>query len=1116
MEEILNTEINDFLMGRDPMERIVNIECGYMDDTVSIIFYDEKNNKKLTRDNFYPFIWANQSIARKMFGGDKNKIQEKLRLAGIGVKGLKTNNGDGILINRLEQGYRVLFYAKEKMSYNKFLSFFKSAGTPVFYNEKDKKPYGVTGREFLQVSPVEQYMIKSGKRLFKGYEEYDEINRFQFDLETEGLNPEKHGITQIGIRTNRGYEKIISILGHGEEKLKNELSAIKEFIRIINNLSPDVIAGHNSENFDWQFLITRCEILGTSMEELTIPYFKKPLYKKKKKTILKLGGEIEYYNQTILWGFHIVDSMHAVRRAQAIDSNIKKANLKYITKYSKLEKKNRIYIQGEKIQQTWEIKDKIFALNNANGDWYLVTDKKPLVENYEMVSGEYIAERYLLDDLYETDKVECMYNESNFLINKFLPTTFSRACTMGTAGIWKLIMLAWSYENNLAIPAFDIKKRFTGGLSRLLRVGYVANVVKLDYNSLYPAIILTWMIQSKLDITNAMLKLLDYVLTQREKYKELKSDASAKIKRGKKALETETAEDRIKLIKQKIGELAIIESKNDKKQLPLKIFGNSFFGGFGAQNLFNWGDVNCAEKTTCIGRQSLRLMISWFTKLGYNPIVGDTDGFNFQQPQKNQFRYTEENPYIGKGLNRNTKLGEKYTGVSADVAEFNDLFMRGKMGLGIDEYADATINFSRKNYADLLENGKTKKVGNTIKSKKMPVYIEKFLDVAIDQLLYNNGKDFLRDYYSYIDNIYNYRIPLRDIASKGKIKMPLSEYKKACKEVTKSGSKKSRQAWYELAIINNLKVDVGDVIYYINCGESKSESDVKRLTKYFQFLEGVKTDVTKLVTKHWNIYKRELKKETPNETPIKLNEFVKTERCIEVLGKENIFEEDEIILNCVLLPNKIVEADEDTFCDEDTEYNVVKYIEQFNKRIKPLTVCFDKSIRDKVLINNPENTQYFTDEQSVLVSGQPFKESDQDTYEQLMTMERKEVEFWLKINEIPPFIEECHLDWDSLVNQYKEIIERENDELFQSLNEKYLKAIDKITNDEINYFLEDYILPKSLENLVQLDLSKNDNRFYFIQIPDMTPSTGGYFMEDFVYNIEEYNDDELFVNNDEF
>ena len=66
------------------------------------------------------------------------------------------------------------------------------------------------------------------------------------------------------------------------------------------------------------------------------------------------------------------------------------------------------------------------------------------------------------------------------------------------------------------------------------------------------------------------------------------------------------------------------ESANDKKQLPLKIFGNSFFGSFGAVDLFPWGDVDCAEQTTCTGRQSLRLMISWFSNLGYKPIVGDS------------------------------------------------------------------------------------------------------------------------------------------------------------------------------------------------------------------------------------------------------------------------------------------------------------------------------------------------------------------------------------------------------------------------------------------------------------------------------------------------------------
>ena len=44
----------------------------------------------------------------------------------------------------------------------------------------------------------------------------------QFDLETEGLNPQKDCISQIGIRTNKGYEKIIPVIGEGEEKLNQE------------------------------------------------------------------------------------------------------------------------------------------------------------------------------------------------------------------------------------------------------------------------------------------------------------------------------------------------------------------------------------------------------------------------------------------------------------------------------------------------------------------------------------------------------------------------------------------------------------------------------------------------------------------------------------------------------------------------------------------------------------------------------------------------------------------------------------------------------------------------------------------------------------------------------
>ena len=292
---------------------------------------------------------------------------------------------------------------------------------------------------------------------------------------------------------------------------------------MIQVFKPDIVTAHNGENFDWWFIIERCKMLGTTIEDISKTFFDGNVVKKnERETILKLGGEIETFYQTIVPDTIITDSLHAVRRAQAIDSSMKKATLKYVTKYLNLKKENRVYVPGQHIGEIWLETEPNYAFNNENGDWYKITEKKGLKEGYKYVSGRYIVERYLLDDLWETDKVELKLNESNFLIGKLLPTTFQRACTMGTAGIWKLIILAWCYEQNVAVPAFGAKKRFTGGLSRLLKVGYADNVVKLDYNSLYPSIDLSWNVASDLDITNALLMMLEYVLTNREKYKDLK------------------------------------------------------------------------------------------------------------------------------------------------------------------------------------------------------------------------------------------------------------------------------------------------------------------------------------------------------------------------------------------------------------------------------------------------------------------------------------------------------------------------------------------------------------------------------------------------------------------
>ena len=1100
MREITSEVVNTFLNGHDPMEHIITIECAYDEDKVSIVYINDKGQKRIKLDDFKPFVWAKNSAAIRLFGGDRKKIMSRLRQYGISVKKLiTTEEGKAEVSDRLENGYKYMFYATRRMSNKTFQQFFQEAGVPI--NERAKKDQpNESNREFLTATPVEQYMIQTGKRLFKGYNNYDDLTRLTFDLETQGLNPKIHRIEQIGIHTNKGYDKIIEIEGKTKAELDAaEIAGIEQAIFILSQIQPDVIAGHNSENFDWDFFMVRYEELGGDFQEMTLRFFKHPIYKKTKESVLKLGQEVEYYRPTVMWGHIILDSLHAARRAQALDSSMKSSNLKYVTKYLKLKKPNRVYVPGDKITSTWNVQEKVYGFSDTDGDWYRITDKRPLMDGYELVSGRYIVERYLLDDLWETDKVEEKLNESNFLVGKMLPTTFTRACTMGTAGIWKLIMLAWCYENGLAVPAAAPSKRFTGGLSRLLKTGFVDRIVKLDYNSLYPSIILTWHVSTPIDIMNVMLSFLEYILTQREKYKDLKGAAGDRAKALKKEFAAYDGLDELfkKNLKTEIQKWEIEKTGNDKKQLPLKILANSFFGSYGAPNIFPFGDVDAAEKTTCIGRMSLRLMIYHFTQIGYTPIVGDTDGFNFQMPTDDKFRYTDEHPYIGKGLGRNTVEGKPYTKVEADVAEFEDLYMSqaynggiNKMGLGIDEYCDATINFARKNYADLMPDGTTKKVGNTIKSRKMSGYLEKFIDEGVDLLLRGNGYKFLSNYYDYIEKIYNYQIPIKDIASKGNIKKTIKDYIADCKTLTKAGSKKSRQAWYELVIKENVNVNVSDTIYYINTGTKKGHSDVKRVTHFYYYLNGEKTEITKEVEK---LYK--------NQEGTKMTRL---ELAKQQYGS-SAFDEDEIILNCKLVPNEILDKEEDVLCSEyeGLEYNVEKYIDQFNKRIKPLLVCFHPDIRNKILVNNPKDKLFFTEEQSKLVSGYPNKKEDQDTFEALMTPERKEIEFWVKINEVPPFVKECNIDWDGLVKKHLEEVKQENNELYTTENAKYLAALDAITNKDVEEFESEGKIPAVLSSIVTLG---SDMRFYFKKIPNKTPSTGGFIFDDIQYDYIDRNE----------
>lgn len=915
MKEIISQEIiEDFLNGADPEKYIVGVEYDYRTNRIYRIIQDPEMGKIIKPDEFTPFLWVGDLSGLNFYQNSKTLQKKKMTEHGIIIEKLDTHGND-----RLENGLK--FLVKSLKSYTNLINFFKQGGVD---------PWGENFKQHFQIlSPVEQYLVQKRKRLFKGIDDYSGVYRFVFDIETTGLNPEENKIILIGVKDNRGFKKTIPAFGEDGEK-----ECIIEFFEIIRELKPTIIGGYNSAFFDWPFILKRAEILGVDVEGLTSIMTAQGI--KEKEGVLKLANEIEPYTQHVIWGFNIVDIAHAVRRAQAINSEIKSWGLKYITKYLEKEKPNRVYVEGDKISKIY-LENESYYLNPKTGGYRKIGD--PGTENllqkypgkFEIWPGRKIVEQYLDDDLYETMIVDDSFSQSTFLISKLVPTTYERIATMGTATLWKIIMLAWSYENNLAIPTKDEKRSITGGLSRLLNVGYSKNIVKFDYASLYPSIQLVYDVFPECDVMGVQKSMLKYFRNIRIKYKRLTEE-----------LKNTNPEE---------------SEMYDRKQLPIKIFINAYFGSLSAPQVFPWGDMNKGETITCVGRQALRMMIMFFMNKGYKPLVMDTDGVNFETPVD-----IDSHKYIGKGLNELVVEGKEYTGVQADTAEFNDIFMRNEMGLDIDYMAPSCINVSRKNYIiKMIKKGKEKikLTGNTIKSKKLQTYIVEFLDEGLKYLLNGDGHSFIELYYDYVDKIYNKQIPLSKIANKARVKQTVSEYKKHCKKVTKSGSAMSRQAHMELIMINNYPAGLGDTIYYINNGTKKSSGDVVKVNK---------------PTKK---YQQDFLERNGYEIP-----------------------KDYVEINCYMIPEKEIVENPDMLGD----YNVPRYLSNFNKRIEPLLCVFKPEIREDILIEDPKDRQYFTKLQCELVSGFPLKPDGQDKFEEVMTLSDSEVTFWNRVGRDPFFM----------------------------------------------------------------------------------------------------------------
>lgn len=1103
-------EIKDFLEGyNNDIKYLVNVETDPSTDIAECVIHEPNEKPRIENIRYEPFMYMKDlsRIGRVLYPNKSDEYINAKRIKyGITITKLKTGNQ-----KRLVDGY--CYKITSHRSYNDIINYVRDGGLDPFEklfdengkivrDEKDRIAY--KNRDlFYSVKTNEQFFISTQSRLYKGYEQYKDVHRLTFDIETTGLRYQIARVFAIGVRDNRGFETILEVAKRDDDE--SEIQLIQDFFNLVDYIRPAVILGHNSEDFDFEFILGRAHILKMDLTKVPNGLKEGKFLVRKGGTSVKYGNTSDKYTATQMWGYSIIDTLHAAKRTAAVNTDLKSTKLKYIAKFEKFARENRTYIKGDdntigryydenkvflknEINEYIEIPDnfqdigkKLYRLQankeNISDEQYKLFKIKILASNKNFVEwfrnncvenklsifigGKNLVKQYLLDDLWETEQVDELYNQSSFMLAKIVPTTYHRICTMGTASVWNLLLTTWSYENDLAIPIPDKYEHFSGGLARTYKKGYAVKIIKIDYASLYPMIQLTEGVFPMFDITGVMYKTLLYMTTTRNIYKKM-------------AAGNDLDKEEIELLKQIDSEVHIRYINNlltteDKamfkvKQLPIKILNNSLYGALGSNISFNWSDNVCASRITCVARIQLRHAIKWFSNFNCIPLLAVTDGINFQIPTTTTIKVIDDNIFFDQpeGLIEEMWKYNGKNGIQALIELFNKTEMPPPyMSVDDDGESISCLNLARINYATLSEvkdkktgeiKEKIKLTGNTIKSKVMSEYIEEFMDNGFKLILHGKGKEFVDYYYSYAEDIRYMQIPLKKIASKSKVKQTLKSYKNRGKD--KNGREKAMQAHMELLI--NKREEQAIELFEKHKIDIGFEGDETKLTP---------DDKMKLIINYM-----------PPEPELDSTVYYINTGYVKSHGESKMIKDKET--GEMRMASTLISAED---LQENPEmkgsYNYEKYLDAFNKRvcytsrkIGSLLSAFEPEVAEKMVVKIIKKGEHKGELNKVefnpLKNELELKYFDLDDVEESMYLEEMEVDFWNKTGYDPRKIWDgfnmhenykVHYEiYDNALNYLNDLMEKTNKPKIKSINDDYQDGDLVLIKDDKKYHVGSY------------------------------------------------------------
>lgn len=467
-----------------------------------------------------------------------------------------------------------------------------------------------------------------------------------------------------------------------------------EFISDIRSEDPDIIAGYNSQEFDFPYIMDRCKLLGIEMKGIgrhnKAPYIIEDQ--------IRIPGRIH---------FDLYNSNAGVLKDQTL-FGIKSRTLKEIARFYK--------VQCSNVEVPEHIEDLLSLFKTHPDTLYSYQDAD--IFRTEHVGHVYLRNCITLAEILGVPLGSIITMYSSFVPKIFIARSMEAKRLINTESNFQ------RYNPNNGSIAL-LGTRFEGALVGLYKDGYFPQTFKLDFSSMYPSAIQSWNLG--LDTTSFVSKLPytgKYVFKRDTKYNwyripdaNFNCDILVKVRNDTEGLlKSEISKLRTERVKIKKQLKTATESERptlDSQQYAIKVILNSLYGTLGLKSSI-YGDMISAMMVTAM----CRWLTSNVMQLLKNQLVEvDTDGLILDQEVSQE----EINKWLDK--------------LMLDKFGIKDNFMQ----MELDDFGRAYF-YAMKNY--VIEEGNEYIIhGSSFKASRAAKIVDRAINLAIQHVFNGLPKD---------------------------------------------------------------------------------------------------------------------------------------------------------------------------------------------------------------------------------------------------------------------------------------------------------------------------------------------------------------------------------------